>query len=101
VIELRPEAALRAAGEALLAASPDCPDCGWKLRLVAPLDDRIHPATRDARPLLLVCELRERVLHPRVDPGEGDGASAWWPRCDRTRVIGWYARTFDTARPIG
>lgn len=93
MIESRNETIVRDAGEALLAANPDCPDCGWKLCLIAPLDDRIHPATRDARPLLLVCQQRERTLHPRIYPGEGDGNSAWWPRCDWTRTIGWFTRS--------
>jgi hypothetical protein len=92
MIELRSESAVREQGEQLRAGYSGCPTCGRTLRLIAPLDDRIHPVTREARPLLLVCELRERAIAPRLYPGEGDGASAWWPRCDWARLVGWFAR---------
>ena len=91
-IELQPADMLRARGEALRAAYPSCPDCRRFLRLSEPLDDRIHPATRDARPLLLACELRPNVLAPHLAPKEGDGASTISYRCDWTRVVGWFAR---------
>ena len=86
------ETALRARCETLRDATPACPDCGRRLLLSAPLDDRIHPATRDARPLLLACELRPNVLAPQLAPKEGDGASTISYRCDWTRVVGWFAR---------
>lgn len=96
MIELRSESAVRERGEQLRAGYSGCPDCTRKLLLIDPLDDRIHPATPDARPLLLTCELRPNVLAPHLASREGDGNSNWWPRCDWTRVVGWFARELGT-----
>ena len=95
--ELRLEAELRERGEQLRAGYGGCPDCGRRLLLSDPLDDRIHPATPGARPLLLACELRPNVLAPHLAPREGDGASWISYRCDWTRVVGWFARDRGTA----
>jgi hypothetical protein len=92
LIELRSEAALRERGEQLRSDYDDCPDCGRRLLVTTPLDDRIHPATHDARPLLLACELRPNMLAPHLAPRAGDGASWISYRCDWTRVVGWFVR---------
>jgi hypothetical protein len=92
MIELRSESAVRERGEQLRAGYSGCPDCTRKLLLIDPLNDRIHPATSDARPLLLACELRPNVLAPHLAPREGDGNSSISYRCDWTRVVGWFAR---------
>jgi hypothetical protein len=92
VIELRSELAVRERGEQLHAGYSGCPDCKRRLLLIDPLEDRIHPATEHARPLLLACELRPNFLAPQLAPKEGDGASSISYRCDWTRVVGWFAR---------
>ena len=97
VLVVEEEATLRARGESLRAVQPSCPDCGRRLVLSAPLDDRIHPPTRDARPLLLACELRPHFLAPHLAPKEGDGASTISYLCDWTRLVGWFARQVDPA----
>ena len=91
-IELSAVGPLRVLGEALRDSYPRCPDCGGSLVLIEPLDDRIHPATRDARPLLLTCTLRPNVLAPHLAPRAGDGNSSISFRCDWTRTVGWFAR---------